>query len=233
MSVSPEFVQRAIEDLSTIRKAIEAAGGEEQRPPALASFRPTLLLQGIALVAALVSLGAEILTHNSASDILQLSVIYPDLRVSMIATIGLVLATLVSTLYFIVYRASRASQRDFSRFVARNFAYLKNLSFLYDLLIKFGVIALVIHIGHPQWVAPLLFLFIGDYLFQGRFFTLPVRASLALGVLCLAAALAQTYLQSSLLSWPLGGFVGVCALSLGHLLRVRRARAAAASDRGA
>jgi hypothetical protein len=229
MSVEPEFIQRAIEDLATVRKAIEAGGGDEQSGRSQASLGANLLLQVSALVAAAVILVAELVSGNFTSEVLRLSAVHQDLRVSSIFMIGFLLAIMVGALYFVVYRASRASQRGsgFSRFVARNFSYLKNLSFLSDLLIKFAVLALLIHVRQPQWVAPLLFVFIGDYLIQGRFFTLPLRLSLVLGAACLAAAAAQAYLGSSLLRWPLAGFVVVCALSLVQVIRLRRADLAA------
>ena len=227
MTVQPEFIQRAIEDLATVRKAIEAGGGDEQTGRSQASLGANLILQITALIGAAIILVAELFTQNFTSQVLQLSAVDRDLRVSSICMIGFVLAIMVGALYFVVYRASRASQRDFSRFIGRNFSYLKNLSFLCDLLVKFAILSLLIHVRQPQWVAPLLFLFTGDYLIQGRFFTLPLRLSLVLGVVCLAASAAQAYLGSSLLLWPLGGFIVVCSLSVVQVIRLRRAELAA------
>jgi len=221
MSVPPELIQRAIDDLATVRKAIDR--GDDTKPGFASSAN--LLAQVTALLGAGVILGAEIVFRDFTAQVLNLTIHFPDLRLATIATIGLVLAILCAALYFIVYRASRASQRDFSRFVARNFAYLKNLSFLCDLLVKFAVVSLLIHVGKPEWVAPLLFLFVGDYLIQGRFFTLPIRIAFALGLLSIVAGVVQAYLGSSLLRWPLAGFVLVCTLSLIQVVRLRRAEA--------
>jgi hypothetical protein len=81
---------------------------------------------------------------------------------------------------------------------------------------------------HPEWVAALLTLFIGDYLIQGRFFVLPLRAGLAVGVATFGLALLQMSVGSGSLVWPLLIFAGVCAAStLWLFLRHRQQQAAA------
>ena len=140
----------------------------------------------------------------------------------------------MATLYVLVFRASRRAQEDFPRFVSRNFAYLKNLSLLSDLLVKVAALAVVIHLGQPRWLAPLLVLFVGDFLLQGRFFALPLRPSLGVGLLCVggAGALAvwgdEVLSASTMLNVPLAVFVAVSAMSLWHLVRRRRAARAPA-----
>jgi len=226
MASSKEAVARAIEDLATVRQALDSVDPASQAIRGRIVTSTHLTVQVVAFALAMAMLAGELLTGNWIARNLSLVLVSREIRVSTIALVAQILVVLVGALYFAVLRASRASQRDFGTFVTRNFAYLKNLSFLSDLLVKFAILALVVHLAAPQWIAPLLFLFIGDYLFQGRLFQLPTRSALILGVLCIAAAVAQAWLGSSLVSWPLAGFSLVCALSIVHTIRVRRAEAA-------
>ncbi len=222
MRTSEDFVQRAINDLATIRKAIETSGGDSHTQQDRAIIGANLVLQITAILLAAGMLVWELTSGHLNSMFLSFSAHDKDLRISTIVLIGALLLMLVVALYVIVFRASRESKRDFSRFVARNFGYLKNLSLLSDLLIKFAILALLIHVRQPQWVAPLLFAFIGDYLIQGRFFTITLRLSLLLGLLCFVCGGVQAYQGSILLSWPLAGFVLVCGISIAENLRLRR-----------
>lgn len=232
MAIAPEFIQQAIEDLATVRKAIEAAGSSDPSARTRSVTGTHLLLQLSALGLALLLIGVEAATGNLASQALSMSPWSADIRVSTVATMGQLLLVLVGALYFVVHRASRASQRDFGAFVARNFAYLRNLTFLSDLLVKFVIVALVVHLRAPQWVAPLLLLFTGDYLLQGRFFTLPLRLALGLGVGCIVGAVALAWFGEALLIWPLAAFACVCVVSVAYTLRLRKgAGAEPGSDR--
>jgi len=222
MTVSPELIRQAIDDLATVRKAIEAAGQEDRPSRRRVVTRTHLLVQVVALGLALLLLAVELATGNLASQALAFSPGSDDIRGSTIATMGQMLLVLVAALYFVVHRASRAEQRDFAGFVARNFAYLRNLSFLSDLAVKFAVVALVIHLRAPEWVAPLLLLFTGDFLMQGRFFTLPLRSALVLGVACVAGALALRWTGQALLAWPLCAFAAVTAVSVVYAAKLHR-----------
>jgi len=64
-------------------------------------------------------------------------------------------------------------------YIVRNFIYIKNLSLISDLLMKFIALSLAILAGKPEWIAPLLAAFTGDYLLQNRFFTLPTVAGIS------------------------------------------------------
>lgn len=48
-------------------------------------------------------------------------------------------------------------------FVANNFHYLRNLSFVADLTKKFVVLSLLVMAGHPEGIGPVLVLFTADY----------------------------------------------------------------------
>jgi hypothetical protein len=136
--------------------------------------------------------------------------------------VGVTLAVFVMCLYFIVWRSSRASEQEFSGYVAKNFRYLRSLSLVADLLVKFIVFSLVMLAPRPEWIAPLLVVFIADYLIQGRFFHFPVKVSLAMGLGCLLIAAFMYFYPMILLLWPLLLFVVIGGLSGFMLIRARR-----------
>ena len=87
---------------------------------------------------------------------------------------------------------------------------------------KFVALSLILMVGQPQWIAPLLLAFTGDYLLQGRLFTLPIRAGVVLGVLCMAAGLIQFFSDSAELLVPFVVFILITGISLGRLLYMYR-----------
>jgi hypothetical protein len=139
-----------------------------------------------------------------------------------LAQVALVGVALLMCVYFLAWRAARHSGQSFDDYLVRNFQYLRNLSFVSDLLVKFVPLSFVVLAGRPEWVAPLLSLYIADYLFQGRFFTLSTRVSLVLGGASLIAAAVQYFGHSTQLVWPLLHFSVISTASLIHLLGARR-----------
>jgi hypothetical protein len=219
-------VQRAVSDLAMIRKAIERARaddkGEKGEKVRRSALEANLLIQSISLLFVLVLCVVELVSeHAMTRSMLLFSPIWEE-GVLGVVLVGAILAMFVVALYFIVWRSARHSEQEFSRFIAINFKYLRGLSLLADLVIKFIAFSLVMLAPRPEWIAPLLIVFTADYLFQGRYFNLPIRASLALGVLCIGAAVALYLTGTALLLWPLLLFAVVNALSLLVLIRAWR-----------
>jgi hypothetical protein len=102
-------------------------------------------------------------------------------------------------------------------YITRNFKYVKNLSLISDLLMKFITLSLLLLAGKAEWMAPVLMAFTGDYLLQGRFFTLPTQISAVLGIGCLASALTQFASSSHELLIPLGVFAFITSISMARL----------------
>ena len=87
---------------------------------------------------------------------------------------------------------------------------------------KFVAVALVLLAGQSQWVAPLLIAFTGDYLLQGRLFTLPTKVAAALGIVCIGGALLQFLSYSDSLLVPLAVFSVISAFSVGRLIHLHQ-----------
>ncbi|HEY8279473.1 MAG TPA: hypothetical protein VIH99_07620 [Bdellovibrionota bacterium] len=208
------LLQQALQDLTAIRRAVDAASGSTtgKRPRVVAHTH--LLLQGIGLVLALGLLAFEFVSNQTMSWILSLSRKDQEIGLLGLGEVALCLPFLVGTIYFVAWRASKHNDRDLQEFLARNFAYLRNMSFLSDLFVKFAMLSLSVLSGHGEWVPALLTLFLGDYLLQGRFFTLPLAVAYLVGPLCFAGA-GVLYLHSSTqLLWPLTIFALLSAMSM-------------------
>lgn len=222
-------VQQAVSDLAMIRKAIERAQGSSQPEKARRSaLEAKIWVQAISLFHALGLSVVELASGNLITEsILQVTSTW-ELVLLGIGQVAFSLAVFVMCLYFIVWRSARHGQQELSKFIAQNFTYLRSLSLVADLLIKFIIFSLVLIAPRPEWLAPLLLVFTADYLFQGRFFTLPLSASLATGVICVGLAGLVFYSGTAELVWPLLVFAAINIASLVVLLRAHKPRSEAA-----
>ena len=216
-------IQRAVADVALFRQAIDHAHRRQQQSAegARLGLNANLIIQAVALTLALAMIVFELIMDHPLSWSLMATTQFTQWRMIVLVDVGILLVLLVAVAYFVVWRASRRSQRDFTTFVEKNFNYLRNLSLVSDLVVKFAALCLLVLAARPQWIASLLCLFIGDYLIQGRLFSLPLRSSLLLGVLCMAAGVGLFVLGVQLLFWPLLLFVAVDAASIVVLLRLR------------
>lgn len=218
-----DSIQSAVNDLSIIRRAIQkAAGGDPSIPAHSTAMDAGFIIQGLCLVIAVGLLAFELISGREMTEIMMLSARDQELGWLGLAQVALVGLALLMCVYFLAWRAARHSGQSFNDYLVRNFQYLRNLSFVSDLLVKFIPLSFVVLAGRPEWVAPLLSLYIADYLFQGRFFTLSTRVSLVLGGASLIAAAAQYFGHSAQLVWPLLHFAVISTASLIHLLGARR-----------
>lgn len=217
MNTSQVDIQKALTDIALIRRTLSQID-QDQSDPRLAGITldANLLLQSIALGSALVLLVIELFSNNVISQALASSNTN-DLQGYAIGIIGFILAGLLITLYFVLWRAALHNNESIQSYITRNFKYVKNLSLVSDLLMKFGTVSLLLLAGKGGWIAPVLMAFTGDYLLQGRLFTFPTRIAAALGTACLAAALAQYLSGNATLLFPLGAFVLIAGLSIAKL----------------
>ena len=232
--MSPEElnVRKAIADVELIRRVLDQA--EQNQTPAQTmelfgvTLTANLILQGLALGVSALLLLIELLSRGALTEMLMLGAAFPDIRLVGIGLMAGILIGLVILLYFVIWRAARNSGEELNAYIVRNFRYARLLSYLSDLLLKFAAVALVMLAGRPEWIPPLLLAFTGDYLVQGRLFTLPTRLAVLLGTLCIATGLYQFLAQIETLLMPLGIFTLVALISLGRLIRLSRSQVDAA-----
>jgi len=222
MKDDPLDVRQAIADVALLRRVLHQIEQKRTDQESAGLFGTTLnanmLLQGGALCIALALAIVEIFSDNVISRAMFLGNESLDLRLAGIGIVALMLLGMITALYFVLWRAARHNGEEFGAYIARNFRYARHVSYLSDLLMKFVAVALVLLAGQSQWVAPLLMAFTGDYLLQGRLFTLPTKAAVALGVVCIGGALLQFLSHSDSLLIPLAVFSVISAFSVGRLL---------------
>lgn len=216
-----ENVQQAMQDILAIRRSINSFSINKQNQITETSFKANQLLQTITLVLCGAMILIELVDKNLITRTLIEKNVDRDWRILGVASIGIFLALCVANMYFIVKRAAQSANDDLPGYIKRNFNYLQNLSHVSDLGVKFVVIAALIWGQKPEWVAPALYLFTGDYLLQGRFFTLSIRASQIWGMLAFSAAFIAFYLN-----WPqvIGALLFFAAVNLASLVHLRKLR---------
>ena len=226
--MSPEElnVRKAIADVELIRRVLDQAEQNETPAQTTGLFGVTLtanlILQGLALGVSTLLLLIELLSRGTLTEMLMLGATFPDIRLVGIGIMAGILIGLVILLYFVILRAARNSGEELNAYIVRNFRYARLLSYVSDLLLKFAAVALIMLAGRPEWIPALLLAFTGDYLVQGRLFTLPTRLAVLLGTLCIATGLYQFLAQIQTLLLPLGIFTLVALISLGRLIRLHR-----------
>lgn len=219
-------LQQAISDLQVIRRAIERVQTAEPATMAEGALKIHLLLQLVGFTVALFFAVMEVVGGQPSTELLLLSANYSEVRALGVSQIAWAVLFSLVILYVTIYTGAKKESEDVSTFIARNFRYLRNLSFFSDLLIKYSVIALLILGRKPEWVAPVCSLFIGDYLIQGRFFVLGAGSALPLGMFCIAVGAFQFFSASALLLWPLCLFASSCLFSAFWLTAVIRRQSA-------
>lgn len=217
-------VQKALADVALIRRALDQTGQDQMDTRLVGvTLEANLLLQTVAFVSAMGLCLLEIISGNAMTQTLMTGGQLDEFRRFGIGMMGIILIVLLFTLYFVLWRAALHNGENLGEYITRNFRYVRNLSLISDLLMKFITLALLLLANKPEWVAPVLLAFTGDYLLQGRFFTFPTKASSLLGIACLSAAIAQFFSHNPALIYPLAGFALIAGLSTARLaLRHRR-----------
>lgn len=217
-----DHVQEAMQDVLAIQKAIRSYRSNKDKQIPESTYQANKFIQTLSIFMAL----TMVLIEFSFDHIIANTMITKNsdfyYRVLGVICIGGFLALAVGILYFTVAKAAAKEQEDLGSYVRRNFTYLQNLSHVSDLFIKFCVVAALIFAQKPEWVAPFLFLFIGDYLLQGRFFTLKIKMTFLLAILCFIAGFGFFMFNQSQVLWPLLMFAFINWASLSHLRKLKR-----------
>jgi hypothetical protein len=223
---SEDLLQQAVNDLALVRRAIDRASferGEATERSRRWVSSANFMLQLTALLLSLGLLLFDAFTHLLTDPLLESAHWSREGQLYLLVQTGASLPLLVGSAYLIVWLAARRTDEPWADYVARNFQYLRNLSLIGDLFVKFVVLALLVEARHPEWIAALLTLYLGDYLVQGRFFVLPLRLGLTLGLTAMGLALSQLWLGSASLVWPLAIAFAISTASASYVfLRDRR-----------
>lgn len=211
-------IQKALTDIALIRRALNQTDQDQMDARLVGvTLDANLLLQAVAFVSALALFLIEIISDNAITQTLMTGGQIDEFRRFGIGFMGFILVVLLITLYFVLWRAALHNGENMRSYITRNFKYVKNLSLISDVLIKFITLSLLLLAGKAEWIAPVLMAFTGDYLLQGRFFTLPTKTSALLGIGCLVAAFAQFVSNSHALLLPLGVFTFIAGISTARL----------------
>jgi len=226
MKENPIDVRQAIADVALLRRVLNQIEERNINKSSSGLFGTTLktnmLLQFVALVSALIIGFVEIFSGDVIFRSLSLAHEPFDVRLIGIGIMALMITGIMIGLYFVLWRASQQNGEEFGAYIKRNFRYSRQVSYLSDLLMKFFAVGLLLLANQSQWIAPLLMAFTGDYLLQGRLFTLSTKLAVVLGVGCIAGAILQFLLQSSSLIPPLTIFSAITVISIVRLLKLKQ-----------
>ena len=222
-------IQAALADLTAIRRAVERVEGKPCLP------RNSILgaekvQQIVGLGAALLVVVTELLTGHINSIEVTASAGHPAFQIQGLINVAFALLLGLALLYWLPMRTARSQGHSYQFLLARHFQHLRNFSLGWDLAVKFVVVAFVVLGDRPECVAPLLSVFTADWLFQGRYFTLPTAQGQLLGAAAVIAATLQFYLGSSLIVVPAILFCVAGAISLWHLTAASSSQTMASAD---
>ena len=180
-------IENRLADIEMIKRAIKRSENSSTKTLFGITLEANLIVLIVGLIASVQMLVCELYYQRAFDSMAKLNT-QIDYTIQNMASIGFILALMVGCLYFVVWRAAKHSNEQFSEYLGKNFKYLKNLSFLSDLLIKFMAIVMLCLAGQLLWVAPFLLACIGDFLIQGKYFTFKLSTSMVLGIVCLIGA---------------------------------------------
>lgn len=215
-----QITKNSINDLAYVQRLLKKIENNEFSMP-LNRFAVAIniFFQALCLVIAVFLAGYELVTDGQITASMLLSAQDSELGSLGIRTVLIILFALVVVFYYLVWRASVVAKRDFNMYLEANFKFLKNLSLVSDLLVKFVSLSLLVLTGQAQYVSLLLILFIGDYLIQGRYFNLPFKISAFAGVLSFILCLTLFYFKKPDLIYPVAVFVAMTIASLAYLIK--------------
>lgn len=215
-------LQRALREVVEIRGVLERVVNRHGAPLRGNAFQIQLVAHSGALLFSTGLAALEIFTHHNSTNFLYYS--YQDERWRLVGVGGIAVfvALLTLSLYLSMWRAARREGEEVNSWIERNCSYLRGSAFLSDLFCKFASVALLILARRPDWVAPLLLLFTGDYLLQGRFFFVPLRAGLMCGLLLVAGSFIQLIYFEGIVLYPLVVFIVITLWSMVRLTAAAR-----------
>ncbi|HEX4922981.1 MAG TPA: hypothetical protein VFV50_02810 [Bdellovibrionales bacterium] len=219
MSNPNQNVMQAVEDLALIRRLIDRPNETTTSPRAL---NTNVLLHFALLAISVMLVGVELYWDHIIAYTMSLAKNDASIRAVGTAQIGAGLGLIVALVYFIVWTGARQQSQSFEDYVTQNFHYLRNLTLVSDMFVKFAAVGLLIMAGHTQAIGALFLVYTADLLIQGRVFKFRVREAMPLGVACLVASGFYYAWGFEALLWPMAVFAGLTTLSFARVLNERR-----------
>ena len=186
---SPSDLQKAAADLEAIKRAITRLDAEDKdkdsHPSAELNTQISLHYCVCGLLTLLIL--SYLLVKDAAWKVTE-AVYYspsPMWRYLVVIFLALVLLVLAVALAISLRQSLKREGESFDEHLFRSFKYLRRVAFASDVFVKFIALVVVVLAGRADWISPLLIIFTGDYLLQGRFFAFPLKWSLVLGLACM------------------------------------------------
>lgn len=175
------------------------------------------------LLISIIILIYDVATGSSVTDNILYSITNTSLRADALKIVIGALLVSLSVIYAFVYRSAKQSGHDLAAHVEHSFGFLKNLTFLSDLVVKMVPLALLVGLGHADYVSGLITIYIADYVFANKVFNLPAMFSNFGGITCVVIGFLQLYFVNSQIWIPLALFVSFLGLSLIQLYKIEKA----------
>lgn len=206
-------LKKALDDINALRNLIEGSQGENSQS-GLLGFVPNMFIHGLLLLFSLTGIYYELMNDYQVSGLIVLTANSRESQIIGLSAMMTVFMLGVLILYFVIWLAAINSKMNFNAYIMRNFKYLRGISFLSDLAVKALFLSLLILSKHPQWISPLLFVFLSDYLIQKRLFIIPPRLSILIAGFGFVAAYFQFSSGYSQVIWPLCMSIFITLLSM-------------------
>jgi hypothetical protein len=209
-------IDEALGIIREIRGIVGRVQANENPEQAKRKLKISFLIQTLGCLICLFFTVVEMYSGQWTRE-LALSVQDPAFRKAGLLSLAAILVTLVAGLYILLLRSARQEELSFNNYLEKNFPKLLTLNFFSDLLVKYSAVSAVVLALHPELIPPLLFIFIADYLLQGRFFILSFPISLTAAALMIFAGALQFLSLSASMLWPLLAFTLLCLTSAAYL----------------
>jgi len=98
----------------------------------------------VAFASAVLLVLLEVMSGHSITHTLTTGSQIDEFRRFGIGIMGFILVGLLITLYFVLWRAAIHNGENIGAYITRNFRYVRNLSLISDLLMKFITLALLL-----------------------------------------------------------------------------------------
>jgi len=216
--------EKALEDLnfvSDIIKQFEESRLEKNVPALKAQLWIDLFL----LLSCGTLLFVEWATMGMITRDFYYSVQDSEFRKSGLINLGIITALGLGFIYLLTWINWKKTSLSFSKFLEKNFNYLKKLNIGVDFCTKFIALSLVIAAGKIEYVAPLLLIFQFDILLQGKIFNFTFKQGSIFGLSALAIALWMLSDNQASMMFPLAFFFAIAlysALKTVHSIRQKK-----------